>query len=529
MAALNRTLDLFPGLSGGVAPAATPLLKVVSAPPGPAADPDARQLWLGLLLPGLAFEALGLGSSLQARTHSIVVIETEDREQCVAACNGAAARHGIAAGMSLNAAHALTEHLEVHERHPGKEQVFLEQLAQRAGRFTPRVSLVPPDALLLEIGGSLQLFGGLQSLHALIDSELGRQAVISIAPLPRAALWLARAGLRKTVLQQTAIRGALADVPLEVTRWPQKVLDLLGGMGIHSLGECLRLPRDGLARRIGADRVQELEQASGGAVEVRSDHRPQQRFRAMVRPEMEIVATAQLQEALQKPLQQLVDFLARRQAAIQALAFSLKHRSCPDTRQVLRFAAPVNDFDTLSIVLQEHLGRLRLSAPIACFSLRSGRLLAAATTSQRLSFNRRGDPFRQAESPAILRLFEMLRARFGEAAVYRLQTRADHRPEKAVLRQAGLQQTHSSLPAASGRRPLWLLASPEGLHEQQGWPLYRGALAIEQGPERIESGWWDGAEVARDYYVAHTPSGLRVWIYRDRHPPHGWFLHGFFG
>src|SRR5215207_7670206 len=36
---------------------------------------------------------------------------------------------------------------------------ILERLATGAQRFTPRVSLAPPDGLLLEVKGSLNLFG----------------------------------------------------------------------------------------------------------------------------------------------------------------------------------------------------------------------------------------------------------------------------------------------------------------------------------------------------------------------------------
>jgi protein ImuB len=45
------------------------------------------------------------------------------------------------------------------------------------------------------------------------------------------------------------------------------------------------------------------------------------------------------------------------------------------------------------------------------------------------------------------------------------------------------------------------------------------------GPERIESGWWDGDEASRDYFVARRPDGSLAWVYRDKD---GWFLHGLF-
>jgi protein ImuB len=85
-----------------------------------------------------------------------------------------------------------------------------------------------------------------------------------------------------------------------------------------------------------------------------------------------------------------------------------------------------------------------------------------------------------------------------------------------------------SLPCAP--RPLWLLATPERLGVRRGEPRHDGPLRIESGPERIESGWWDGSDVARDYYVAATRAGVRLWIYRERGAAaRHWFLHGVFG
>jgi protein ImuB len=49
------------------------------------------------------------------------------------------------------------------------------------------------------------------------------------------------------------------------------------------------------------------------------------------------------------------------------------------------------------------------------------------------------------------------------------------------------------------------------------------------GPERIESGWWDGADMRRDYYVAKDAAGAILWIYRECTGDRSWFLHGIFG
>jgi protein ImuB len=46
--------------------------------------------------------------------------------------------------------------------------------------------------------------------------------------------------------------------------------------------------------------------------------------------------------------------------------------------------------------------------------------------------------------------------------------------------------------------------------------------------ERIESGWWDGRDVRRDYCVVVGSAGEKLWFYRDC-VTQEWYLHGIFG
>jgi len=52
--------------------------------------------------------------------------------------------------------------------------------------------------------------------------------------------------------------------------------------------------------------------------------------------------------------------------------------------------------------------------------------------------------------------------------------------------------------------------------------------ADETGGSLVASGWWDGGDVARDYYVARSSRGTRYWIFRERREPRRWFVHGLF-
>ena len=59
-------------------------------------------------------------------------------------------------------------------------------------------------------------------------------------------------------------------------------------------------------------------------------------------------------------------------------------------------------------------------------------------------------------------------------------------------------------------------------------------VAAAHGPERIETAWWRGPTVRRDYYIVETETGARFWLFRrlgnrPRGPREsGWYLHGVF-
>jgi protein ImuB len=121
-------------------------------------------------------------------------------------------------------------------------------------------------------------------------------------------------------------------------------------------------------------------------------------------------------------------------------------------------------------------------------------------------------------------LLERLQERFGGAAVYRLCAVPEHRPEKAWAKgQGDGSRARGGTPwQNSETRPLWLLPTPVALE------VRRGSLELSSGPERIESGWWDEHDVARDYYTARNGEGQKLWVFRD-HRTRSWFLHGLFG
>ena len=65
----------------------------------------------------------------------------------------------------------------------------------------------------------------------------------------------------------------------------------------------------------------------------------------------------------------------------------------------------------------------------------------------------------------------------------------------------------------------------EGTPIEFSWRGQRFPLTQAIGPERIETGWWRGQDIRRDYYQVETAAGERFWLYRDL-AREGWYLHG---
>jgi protein ImuB len=496
----------------------------------------AHELWLCLWLPGLPLDALVRGE--EAGDTPACVVEGEGSAQRVVAANDAAARHGIQAGLGLNAALALCPDVRLHARQPAAEAALLEKLARWATQFTPVVSLEPPQALLAEVRGSLGLFGGTAGLRqrALEDlSSHGLNAVAALAPTPRAALWLARAGIQAPVEVPGELPGLATRLPMACLGWPQATLATLSTLGVRTVADLSRLPRDGFARRFGPSLLAELDEAFGRRPQPRRRAVMPERFDDALELPAETGSVRLIEFALERLLGRLQTFLRARSAGIHGLTVALRHRGQPATRLRLGLARPSGEAGHLLALLHERLGRTPLPAPVVALRLRSTVAVPLELRSRALP----GTAEHRADPEAAARLLEHLRARFGRDAVFSVRLVPEHRPERAwqvsepsLSRKGTLsfsEEEKGGVPFLSAR-PLWMLAEPQALPGRGGLPLAGSdVLTLISGPERIETGWWDGEDVRRDYYVAAGADGVRLWIYRERRRGGGWWLHGVFG
>lgn len=406
---------------------------------------------------------------------------------------------------------------------------LLQRLSLSAQQFTPLVSIDMPNALLLEIKGSVKLFGSLTLLHASIDAAWSRFSLrthSATAPTTLAALWFARAGKRACIEDPGQLAGGLAELPVACTSWDPERLQTLRAMGVTRMGELLRLPRAGIARRLSPAAVLDLDIALARQAAPRRAFVPRERFRERCDFETEIETVAYLQKALEPVVLRCAQFLRERQAGVQRLELRLRHRAShgvlPVTRVSCGLASVTSGHRRLADVLNEKLHRLELAAPIRGVELLSGSLQPLSSDSlDAFAGSRVADTAPQ--------LVERLRARLGEQAVYGVVSIAEHRPEAAWRRVHELHLTSAAraggIRALDMPRPVWLLDEPVLLSADPR-DLHKKGLILEQGPERIESGWWDGKDMARDYYIARR-LGARWWVFQERQT-RSWYLHGMF-
>lgn len=476
-------------------------------------------LWLCLHFPQLPLE---IHSRAQATPSPWAVTQGKGTRQTILLCNAAAAALGIRPGMPPGAAFALSDALQLRPRNEAAEQQALASLAAWAGQFTSLVSLLPPQALLLEIGGSLSLFRGLEVLLRRTRrsaAQLGFVSQSGVAPTPLGAWLLARAHITAPVTRIDDLRAALRNLPLALLNLEDNLTHTLEGLGLRCLGDLLRLPRAGLARRFGPALLDILDRLLGQRPDPREPHAPPPRFeRHLLLPAETSESTALLFPA-RRLLLELTGFLLARQAATQQLHWTFSHHRRPASLMTLGLSAPSRDANHLLNLLRERLSRTALDHPAEGIALRVTDLHPLHPRVLTLAGEQ------QARAEDWPQLVEKLRARLGDDAVRGLQCIPDHRPERAWC---------SGLPEAQGpllppvTRPLWLLAEPVALGSRKGAPYLDERLSLETGPERLESGWWDGDDVARDYFVASDGAHSRYWIFRERYGVRRWFLHGLF-
>lgn len=576
----------------------------------------------------------------------LAVLDGPPQRPQVLACSEGARRAGVRPGLGLPAARALCPELAALPRDAAAEQALWQLLGAWAYGFSDQVSLALPDAVVLEVGGSLRLFRGWPALERQLRADLGQlglAARLALAPRPRAAWALAglagtdavtatpAAGGRQATLppagglpagradrraafsagsaraayspglgasmppgkaaredagrdgqravgglvraaaaaaaapatavaRDDALRRLLDDLPVAAAGFEPGALAAVRAMGFLRLRELAALPRDSLGRRIGAAALVQIDRLYGRAPDPLPGWQPPQGFEAVIEFDARPTAVEPLLFALRRLLGGLAAALQARDGGVQRFRLVLLHEDVPATSVAVGLLRPERDPARLLELARARLERASLAAPVAGLALVADELPPFRPGLADLFAGAAGE---RGDWPDLL---ERLRARLGDEAVRHPVEQADHRPERATVllpsalptpgaprpgarRRAGgmaLPGTAAATAAGAGAsaraaagaaaggvpaalpadprqaasRPVWLLSRPI--------PLRGRPARVLSGPERLETGWWDGGDLRRDYYVIETAQGQRAWAFCPVGERDGWMLHGWF-
>lgn len=472
--------------------------------------------------------------------------------------------------------------------------VISEAALQRAAGsialgFTPRVALLD-EAVLLDVTGSLRLFGGLARLMTLLAQQLGtffesNQLAAHVERAQGATSLIALGRLRLADPATGPSPRRVADLPMHTLSAARPHLGVLQRTGCRSWDDLLRLPRDGVARRFGAPLLEALDRARGSVPDHYEWLTLAEQFDEKIELDALVTHAPALMAGAERLLVHLQAWLLGRQSGLSALKliWHLDQRRdvSPTGELEIRTANPAQDLRHVARLVSERLAQQTLPAPVHSLTLQSlatQRLVdsAAATGSLLMQARQQGD--------SAVELIERLSARLGEDHVLAWQPLADHRPEqmqrwtparsvmpnaiKSIAASArtdwarGLKHTEkwsktTALDSPAARidalYPSWLLAEPMRLATFGNSPVYQGKLLRLAGPQRLEATGWlmsppaaghtaptaptaDKPPAIRDYFIYRSQQGALLWIYSERLvaapaaslPQRAWYLHGFF-
>lgn len=429
----------------------------------------------------------------------------------------------------------------------------LRELAVVGQQFSPVVALDPselPEALFLDAtgcgvghGGEMAFAG--QVVHAV--RRRGYWGFAAVADTVGAAWAVARYGAgprlfesepraRVAVVPSGEQVEAVGLLPIEALRVPPAAVEVLHALNVVRVEQLLALPRKQLPARFGTELLTCIDRATGALAECLQPERLDEPLEARWSFEPPVANSQVLLNVFEELLGRLLKEVHGRDVGFQKLLWWLKVGSRDQVCQPVELLRPTASRKDLLDLIRLQLERVKLPGEVTDVTVR-------ATVVAPLVY-RQGDLFGgrvgAQRPPDVTGLIERLSSRLGNAAVLRPRLVPDAQPELAFAydpwlvatdrpRDGNVMPIRLTRPPRLKERPepVRVMSTPGG---PPGWIQWKDReYAIERtwGPERVETGWWRGTDVRRDYYVAETTDGERFWLFRDL-AAGGWFVQGVF-
>lgn len=420
------------------------------------------------------------------------------------------------------------------------DRAALVGMALECEQFSPCVGLEEteqPECLMLDITGVAPLFGGEEGLAQRIDREFTTQRYevrVAIADTLGAA-WAAAHYL--TQAKRTAIVPAgqfddLVQLPVGGLRLGEVEHKKLHRLGIRTIQQLLKLDRSLLPSRFGNGLTLRLAQFLGERQELITPCRPQPKFETERILEEGSTHPESIEQLCLMLLKELLNQLVDRHLETRHLVcrFLMEDRTVRELS--LRLCEATADVSHITQLFRFQLEQLRLNSSVIGVRWEATDNSPLQTSQAEFFADRPRDEQRQFHA-----LLDRLSSRLGSSAVVRPRLLPNPIPERAVEFVPVAEE--SDTPVANspqfflpGDRPTSLLAQPIPIEVIDNlskrtlvWKNSRFDIDRQRGPERIESGWWHGTIIRRDYFWIETTEGNHFWIFQ-RLSDQQWFLHG---
>lgn len=472
---------------------------------------------------------------LALKESAFVFAATEKNRQVVTFANELSCAKGIHTGMVLSDAKVLAPGLEVQFANADPE-TLLHRIALRCIRYSPEVSVDPPDGLLLNITGCAHLWGGEEPYYKeIVDRFLagGYQVRAAIADTAGAAWAAARFVQRPLIVPIGKHAEALRDLPATALRLPPTTLARLRKLGLSKVRNILDQPRTSLTPRFGKELLQRLDQAFGQREEFLTSVVAPVPYRERL-PCLDPVATAGgIEYALTLLLELLCLRLQREGKGVRTALFQCYRVDGKIMGLTIGTTKATWNVTHLFRLFAEKIPQIEPGLGIELFTLEAPKIDDAAAEQEAL--------WGGAGTMDLPQLLDRIANKVGGNAVARFFPAQHHWPERSFVRvPVGEPGEAGEWPADA--RPIHLLDPPEPIIVTAPIPdyppmsfRYRNRVykvVAANGPTRIENEWWIDNARPRDYYTVEDEDGARYWIFRAGHygeeTPAQWFLHGLF-
>jgi len=478
-----------------------------------------------LWVPGFAAAAL-VRQDPSLRGRPVAALRGTSLRSVVAVTPEAAAG-GARAGMSATEAATRVPDLIGCLEDSEAERAAAGALLDAVWATSPRVEVIEPGCLCLDLVGLAPLFGDERHLGERLSSAgdaVGLPVRVGIGATRTLARLAARAGSGILVVPPGAEQEFLAPRALGLLE-PEPDLGLaLERWGIETLGALAALPTAALLARLGppALRLQALARGVDAAPFV-----PQlvpEPCREAITLDWEVPSLPALAFILDRLLARISARLTLREAGTTALRVMLHLADGGTHEHRLGVAAPLRDARTLGRLLRAELETLRLPAPVVTVSVEA-ELAPLAPLQADLFTPPRPSPRELGE------ILGRLTALVGADRVGAPVVPDTHRPDAVLVTSfPGTEAEPAGNPSCVP--PPWVTGAalvrrrltpprPAQVECRGGRPArieaegLRGAVVAIAGPWRTAGEWWAGTAWAREEWDIALPDGTACRLVKD--------------